>query len=154
MGVRFFGTIFFGKTNFEESEEYLKFCFQFLLANIWIAVVITGLLIAMEWLGLNNIGPPDLQIMELFTVSGMLFIILLRGHKERFYPIALIYAVCCYIEDMSALLFVPQDEFRVIWFYIYFAGSYIILGQSAGVIITAICIPSIIIANAHLAEDL
>ncbi|MEI7605742.1 MAG: GGDEF domain-containing protein [Rhodospirillaceae bacterium] len=152
MGGNFLGRIVFGETRFDENEEYRKFCFQFLLANIWIGVVITGLLIMMEWLGLNSIGPPDLQVMELFTASGMLFILLLRGHKERFYPIALIYAVCCYIEDMSALLFVPQDEFRVIWFYIYFAGTYIILGQTAGVIVTVVCIPSIIIANAHLAH--
>ncbi len=150
--MHFLGTVFFGKVHFEESEEYRKFCFQFLLVNIWIAVVITGILIAMEWLGLNNIGSPDLQVMEVFTISGIIFIMLLRGHKERFYPIAIIYATCCYIEDMSALLFVPQDEFRVIWFYIYFAGTYIILGQSAGLMVTALCIPSIIIANAHLAH--
>lgn len=152
MGTQLIGIIFFGNTRFNESEEYFKFRFQFLLANIWIAAIITALLIVMEWLGLNSIGSPDVQVMQFFTVASMLFIVLLRGHKERFYPIALMYAVCCYIEDMSALLFVPQDEFRVIWFYIYFAGTYIILGQAAGVIVTVICIPSIVIANTYLAQ--
>ena len=152
VGMQFLGKIFFGETCFDEDEEYLKFRFQFLLANIWIGMIITALLIVMEWLGLNNIGPPDIQVMEIFTVSDLLFIVLLRGRKERFYPIALVYAFLCYIEDMSALLFVPQDEFRVIWFYIYFAGTYIILGQTAGVIVTFVCIPSIVIANTYLAH--
>lgn len=152
MGGQRLGRLFFGTARFDESEEYLKFRYQFLLANIWIAVVITGLLIAMEWLGLNAIGSPHLQVMELFTAIGMLFIVLLRGCKKRFLPIALMYAACCYIEDMSALMFVPQDEFRVIWFYIYFAGAYIILGQAAGMIVTFICIPSVVVANAYLAQ--
>lgn len=150
MGAEFLGNMLFGAARFDESEEYLKFRFQFLLVNIWIAVIITGLLIVMEWTGVNAIGRPHVQIMELFTVAGMLFIVLLRGHKARFLPVALIYAICCYIENMSALMFVPQDEFRVIWFYIYFAGTYIILGQAAGVAVTLVCIPSIVIANSYL----
>lgn len=148
----FLGRVFFGEISFSDSEEYFKFRFQFLLANIWIAVVITGLLIAMEWSGLNAIGSPHAQVMEFFTISGAIFIAILRGHKNRFRIIAFSYAVLCYMEDMSALMFVPQDEFRVIWFYIYFAGTYIILGQSAGIIVTALCIPSIVIANAYLSH--
>lgn len=140
----------FGENDFDESEEYRKFCYRFLLANMWIAVIITGILIVMEWAGLNTIGAPHLQMMALFTTSSMLLIVLLRGRKDRYLPIALAYAVACYVEDMSALLFVPQDEFRVIWFYIYFAGIFIILGQRAGVIATVVCIPSIVVANASL----
>jgi diguanylate cyclase (GGDEF)-like protein len=119
---------------------------------MWIAVIITGILIVLEWLGLNTIGAPHLQMMEIFTTFSILLIMLLRGRKDRYLPIAIIYSVVCYIEDMSALLFVPQDEFRVIWFYIYFAGVFIILGQRAGLIATAVCIPSIVIANSSLSH--
>ena len=41
MNGQFLGKIFFGETRFDENEEYRKFCFQFLLANIWIGVAIT-----------------------------------------------------------------------------------------------------------------
>lgn len=105
----------------------------------------------MEWVGANKIGAPHFQVMQIFTITGILFIYLLHGNKKRFMAIALLYAVCCFIEDTSALLFVPQDEFRVIWYYVYFAGTYIILGQTAGVVVTVICIGVIMYVNGLLA---
>jgi diguanylate cyclase (GGDEF)-like protein len=151
MTKKFFNNFFFGEECFDENEEYFKFSYHFLLVNMWFGVVVTALFILIEWLGLNTIGPPHIQMMQIFTTFGALLIIILRGRKDRFFPVALMYAVLCFIEHMSTLLFVPQDEFRLIWFYIYFAGVYIILGQKAGIIVTVLTIPGIIIANGYLA---
>ncbi|CAK0776929.1 GGDEF domain-containing protein [Azospirillaceae bacterium] len=141
------GELFFGNSVFDEKEEYMKFCVRFLLVNMWCGFIFTGMFVVVEWLGINTIGPPNIQVMQTFTILSLLLVFLLRGHKERFRVIALIYAIACYFEYMSALLFVPQDEFRVIWFYTYFAGVYILLGQSAGIVATVITVPSIIIGN-------
>lgn len=152
MLVVFIGRVLFGDARFDEGEEYLKFRYQFLLINIWVAAFITGLLILLEWTGANNIGQPHTGMMTVFTALCALFIALLRGRKDRFLPVAVLYGILCYAEDMSALMFVPQDEFRVIWFYVYFVGTYIILGQAAGVIVTVLCIPSVVLVNAHLSH--
>lgn len=150
MGAKTITNILFGRADFDESEEYLKFRYQFLLVNMWIGAFITGLLIVMEWLAVNNIGAPHMQMMQIFTVSCLLLIFMLRSRKERFFIIAIIYAILCYIEVTSALLFVPQDEFRVIWYYVYFAGVYIILGQAAGVMVTIVSIATVIVVNGVL----
>lgn len=150
MGAKTITNMLFGRADFDESEEYLKFRYQFLLVNMWIGAFITGLLIVMEWLAVNNIGAPHMQMMQIFTISCFFLMIILRGHKDRFAIVAILYAILCYIENTSALLYVPQDEFRVIWFYVYFAGVYIILGQMAGVGVTIICIPTVIFVNGVL----
>lgn len=151
MITKFLENFFFGNSEFDENEEYFKFSYHFLLVNMWFGVIVTALFIVIEWTGLNTIGPPHIQMMQVFTVLGTLLIIILRGRKDRFFSVALMYAVLCFIENMSTFLFVPQDEFRLIWFYIYFAGTYIILGQKAGIVATVLTIPCIIIANGYLA---
>lgn len=74
-------SFFFGDARFDEQEEYLKFCVRFLLANMWFAATVTALLVLIEWLGLNHIGPPHVEIMEIFISLTLSLIILMRGRK-------------------------------------------------------------------------
>lgn len=88
--------------------------------------------------------------MEIFISISLSFILLLRSRKDLFFTVALVYGVVCFGEALSTMLFVPQDEFRLIWFYTNIAGFYILLGQSAGVIVTLLSAVSVLVANPYL----
>ena len=47
----------------------------------------------------------------------------------------------------SAFIFVPQDELRIVWYFLLIGGGYILLGGRAGVAATVLSITLLISAN-------
>ena len=60
------------------------------------------------------------------------------------------YECLCMLENTSALVFVPVDELRIMWFFTNIPCVFILLGQRAGWVITAVTVLGIALGNQHL----
>lgn len=144
------GRLLFGDVRFEASEEYLEFQYKFLCIVILAGAVLTGLLVAGSHSGANRIDPAHVRSMTLFTLGSAAFWLALRGRKRRFLAVGWTYELFCMLEYVSALYYVSEDEFRVVWFLINIPGVYLLLGQRAGLAITAATAAGLAFGNAHL----
>lgn len=142
---------FYGRIHFEQSEEYLEFQFKFLCIILLSGAAFTLLFLLGELLKINRITGTHLYAMSSFTVLSTGLWLQLRGHKERFYPIAWLYETICILEYVSALVYVPWDEMRVLWFFTNIPGVYILLGQRPGLLVTIGTITGLAIGNSYLA---
>ena len=142
--------LLFGRVAFSESEEFQAFRFRFLCIVLVSGAICTALFLIGEHTKVNRIEGPHLVSMSVFTAGALLLWLLLRGQKNRFLPVAWIYEALCLLEYISALLFVPRDELRVLWFLINIPGVYILLGQKAGAAITALTAAGLALGNPHL----
>jgi len=128
----------FGSVSFSDSEEYLEFRFRFLIVVLLTGSLFTAVFIVGDQSGLNPLDSPHLRSMTVFALFAFTLWLMLRGHKERFHHIAWGYLAGCLLEYLSALLLVPDDELRILWFYVNVPGVYILLGQRAGLAVTAL----------------
>ncbi|MBF0273551.1 MAG: GGDEF domain-containing protein [Magnetococcales bacterium] len=103
-----------------------------------------------EGTGVVQLGAIHLGVTQAYFViaSGLLY--WMWGHKERFLPTAWVFAMLGNVQFLSALLFVPHDELRVVWFFLQISGVYIILGQWPGFWNTVGSVAAIHVANPYL----
>ena len=141
----------FGQVSFQDNEEFDEFRFRFLMIVLLAGAVCTGLLIVGDRSSINRIAPLHVRSMLLFTLCSMVLWWLLRSHKERFLPVAVVYETICLLEYVSALIFVSEDELRVLWFMTNIPGVYILLGQRAGAFITGLTLVGLAWGNRYLA---
>lgn len=85
-----------------------------------------------------------------FTSASILLWLALRGRPGSYTWVSWCYETVCVLEYSSALVFVSEDEMRVIWFFTNIPGTYILLGQRAGLIITALTLFGLALGNAYL----
>jgi len=142
--------VVFGRVKFRDTEEFLEFRFRFLIVVMLSGAICTALILAGSHLSLNPIAPAHVKSMTIFTFWATALWIVLRGHKERFQGVAWSYLVLCMLEYTSALIFVPEDELRVLWFLVNVPGVYILLGSRVGALITAITVTGLALGNSHL----
>ena len=140
----------FGKVEFEASEEYLEFQYKFLCIVMLVGALLTGLLLLGSHSEVNRIDPVHVQSMTVFTFGSIVFWLLLRGRKHCFLRVGWPYEIFCILEYVSALYFVSEDEFRVVWFLTNIPGVYLLLGQRAGFVITAATAIGLALGNSHL----
>lgn len=142
--------LIFGKISFPQSEEYDEFRYKFLLVLMLFGALFTALFVAGEYSNLNRIQTPHVLSMQFFTLSALGLYWTLRGHKQRFRAVAWVYEAVCLLEYTSALWFVPQDELRVLWFFVNIPGVFILLGQRTGWVITVLTVICLTISNAWM----
>lgn len=142
----------FGSVEFTESEEYLEFRYKFLIVLMLAAAFLTGLFIVGTLSQINPIGWAHGRMMLFFTTTTLVLWWLLRGSPKRFKSIGWIYECLCMLENTSALVFVPVDELRIMWFFSNIPCVFILLGQRAGWAITTVTIVGIALGNPHLEQ--
>jgi hypothetical protein len=130
--------VLFGDIVVSENTEHQVFLYKLLVVLMVTGAVFTASLVFGSWLQINPIDGPHLHSMQLFTVLVTVLWLSLRGRQRYFIGVAWLYEIICLLEYLSALLFVPQDELRILWFYLNIPGVYIILGKQAGRFITLI----------------
>lgn len=149
-GSTWVGRLIFGDAAFQGSEEYLEFQFKFLCIVILAGALLTGLLVVGSHSGANPIHEAHVRSMTAFTLGSVLFWLLLRGRKGWFRQVAWAYEVFCLLEYTSALYYVSEDEFRVVWFFTNIPGVYLLLGQRVGFVITVLTALGLLLGNAYL----
>ncbi len=97
--------------------------------------------------GLNPLGMIHTTVDYIYSLIALFSIFWLRGSKERYTSAMLIVLTSSLFAFISALLFVPQDEFRIIWFYLLIFAAFITGGVRVGTIFSFLSIGIVIGAN-------
>lgn len=142
--------LLFGAVQFSENEEYQAFRYKLLVLLMVTGALFTALFIAGNATEVNPIRGLHSWSMVIFTSGALLLWLWLRGHPERFWKAAWTYEGLCLLEYTSALVFVPFDELRILWFYVNVPGVFILLGQRAGWFITGGTAVGLVVGNAWL----
>lgn len=133
--------------NFEEQDANWEFKFKVLNSIMLIAMVFSLLFALLNDLGINDIGNIQSKIDYFYSLSCLTLLIILRRSRQYFTVIASIFLVISFFTFFCALLFVLNDEFRIIWLYVLIYITYILLGSKPGIAITIVTLFSVIIAN-------
>lgn len=142
----------FGSVQFSEQEEYLEFRYKFLIVLMLTAALLTGLFILGLVSQINVIGWAHGRMMITF-VTGTLFLwLLLRSSPKRFKRVGWTYEVLSLLESISALIYVPVDELRILWFYTNIPCVFILLGQRAGWAVTGLTMLGFVAGNPYLEQ--
>lgn len=140
----------FGSVQFSEQEEYLEFRYKFLIVLMLTAAALTGLFILGLASQINLIGWAHGRMMITFVTATLVLWLLLRGAPKRFKRIGWTYEVLSLCESASALIYVPVDELRVLWFYTNIPCVFILLGQRPGWVVTVLTMVGFIVGNNYL----
>jgi diguanylate cyclase (GGDEF)-like protein len=89
-------------------------------------------------------------MMITFVTATLVLWLLLRGAPKRFKRIGWTYEVLSLCESASALIYVPVDELRVLWFYTNIPCVFILLGQRPGWVVTVLTMVGFIVGNNYL----
>ena len=140
----------FGSVQFTEQEEYLEFRYKFLIVLMLSAAFLTGLFILGTVSQINIIGWTHGRMMIIFVSLTILIWLLLRNSPGRFKPLGWTYEILSLIESSSALIYVPVDELRILWFYTNIPCVFILLGQKAGWVVTGGTMLGFLVGNQYL----
>lgn len=140
----------FGNAEFAASEEHQEFQYRFLCIVILAGSLLTGLLVLGSLGAMNPIAPDHIRSMTLFTAGSLVFWWSLRGRKHWYLLVAWSYELFCLLEYTSALYYVSEDEFRIVWFLVNIPGVYLLLGQRAGWAVTVLTALGLVLANPQL----
>ncbi len=130
---------------FESTELLLKFRFRLLNTCLLVAISFAFLVGLLHDLGLHNTGDFHSKVNYLYSLSSFGLLIWLRQNKQNFKKVSESLILVSLITFTSALIFVVEDQFRIIWFYIAVFLAYTVIGNRAGVITTLVSIAIIVL---------
>jgi diguanylate cyclase (GGDEF)-like protein len=131
----------------EEKDEYLAFRFR--LFNLIMLVAATFALVfgVMHDLDINPISNFHAKVDYAYSLSTLVLLLMLRKSKSSFNFILPIFIAISFFTFVSALINVPADEFRAIWFYLLVFAVYALGGSAMGLVTTFFSIFAIILVN-------
>ncbi len=132
-----------------EGESYRAFQRNFLNAVLIGVAAITATFVAADWLDLNHLGSVQLRATEIYVLFNLALLVLNRDQR-MYVPVTASVVVISFGLITSALLFVPGDELRVVWYFMAIAGTYILLGRVPGLLSTVASIATIVVVNPRL----
>ena len=141
-----------GGAHFGENEEEAQFRFRFLLVVLINAVFITSVFGLADALGAVQLSPVHRWAVRSSAVLDGLLLLGLWGRRERFQFAVWAHWGLSLGLNVSGLLTVPQDELRVLWFFMHLAGSFMLLGPGAGVFSGGLLWGVAVVANGHSAQ--
>jgi diguanylate cyclase (GGDEF)-like protein len=132
---------------FASDEILLKFRFR-MLNSIMITVAFFAALFALlHDTGINPIGSVHASVDYFYAAVTLLLFLWLRRDKGRYNKAVGGLLLVSLLVFTSALLFVPQDEFRIIWFYLLIFVAYITGGIVTGWLFTLLSIADILLCH-------
>lgn len=147
-----FESLIFGGVEFPEGEEYQRFQFRLLYVLLLMGILFSGLFLLTDRLGVNHLAAEHVRNNTVFFAACIAMTIALHGHKERLLAIAWVYEIASLLIYLSALVLVPDDPMRILWYYINLPAVYIVLGRPAGVGVTLFSFGCIFAANNYISE--
>ena len=132
---------------FTADEDLLRFKFKMLNSIFIIVAFFSALFGLLSDLGMNDIGPIHSKVDYLYSFLTIILILFLRLSKNNYNLTAHSLLIISLMTFTSALVFVPQDEFRIIWFYLLIFVAYMISGKISGILYTLASILIILITN-------
>ncbi|OOZ38672.1 hypothetical protein BOW53_14595 [Solemya pervernicosa gill symbiont] len=130
---------------FDKSEADLVFKFKILNTIMVIAAVFSLLFALLSDLGINDIGEIHAKVDYVYSFISIALLIYIRRSKACYENVAIAFVILSFYVFTSAMIFVPGDEFRLIWYYFVIYITYVLLGERAGVFMTAAVLAAIVI---------
>ncbi len=143
--------VLFGAARFQEREEYLAFQYRFLILVMVCGLVFAGLFLIAALAGWHPLPAGHLWVVTAFlTITGSL-LLALRHERSLYVGVTAGYFLASLAVFASALLQVPENELRVLWFYTSIPSAYILLGTRFGLWSTAALVIGFALVNPWLA---
>lgn len=136
---------------FGEDEHLLQFKFKMLNSIFVIVAFFSALFGLLSDLGINDIGPVHSKVDYLYSFLTIMLVFVLRHSKKNYQPVIHSLLIISLLTFTSALIFVPQDEFRIIWFYLLIFVAYMLNGKTSGLFFTFASI-GIILSSSFFVE--
>ena len=132
---------------FASDETQLQFQFRMLNGMALIVAIFSYIFALLNHFHINYIG--DFQeVVDYFFGSGLLMgLLMLRSSKQSYQRVLYYILTISLLTFTSVLINVPQDEFRVIWFYLLIFVSYNLGGVTTGNIYSALSLAIVIVLN-------
>ncbi|GIU00034.1 hypothetical protein TSL6_05400 [Sulfurovum sp. TSL6] len=132
---------------FTDDENLLQFKFKMLNSIFIIVAFFSALFGLLSDLSINDIGPIHSKVNYVYSFLTIMLIFFLRSSKTNYNLTAYALLIISLITFTSSLIFVPQDEFRMIWFYLLVFVAYMISGKMSGLFFTLASIVVILTVN-------
>jgi diguanylate cyclase (GGDEF)-like protein len=142
----------FGPVRFQESEEYSAFQYRFLTVLMFSSLFFALLFIVAALVDVHPLPRAHVAVIVGFTLATIGLLLFLRAHGERRELVTLMHFAATLVVYVSALLQVPWNELRVLWFYTAIPSAYILLGCRFGLIVTASLVLGFNLVNPLLAQ--
>ena len=142
--------LLFGKVRLPEQEEDQEFRYKLVIVLLVSGACVTGLFVLGTLSSVNPIAPAHQRSMVFFTAASFLLWLWLRGTPARFMQVAWLYEALALWEAASSLMFVSEDELRLLWFFTNVPGVFILLGRPVGWVITLATMVGLAWGNAYL----
>ena len=142
--------LLFGRVRFAEREEDQEFRYKLVIVLLASGAFVTGLFVAGSLSAVNPIASAHQKSMVFFTTASFALWLWLRGTPERFMPVAWLYELLALWEAISSLVYVAEDELRLLWFFTNVPGVFILLGRRVGWAITLATMAGLAWGNAYL----
>lgn len=139
-----------GGSTFAENEEYLEFRFRVLNVILIFGMISSSFFWIADDAGLNAIGHPHVLTMQIHLIVDLICFLTLHNRKHLYYLIGIPYSLFCYWVFISALIWVPQDELRILWFFSNLPATFLLLGTGIGLLATAASMGIVLWINPHL----
>lgn len=133
--------------SFNEDENILQFKFK-MLNSVLLIVAFFGTLVGLFGdLDINDMGPIHSKVNYIYSFLTILLIFFLRLSKKNYETTANFLLAISFFTFTSTLIFVPQDEFRMIWFYFLIFVAYILTNSTQGLFYTVASVGTILLAH-------
>ena len=129
------------------DKELQDFQHSLLKALLSTCFVFSGLFVLGDVTKINVVGSPQVEVTAACVVGCIVMLIALVSRPSLFRPIAAQLICQSFVQFTSALIFVPHDELRIVWYFLLIGGGYILLGKRAGIASTVLSITLLISAN-------
>lgn len=132
---------------FTGDENLLQFKFKMLNSIFIIVAFFSALFGLLSDVGINDIGPIHSKVNYVYSFLTIMLILFLRLSKKNYNLTAYSLLIISLLTFTSSLIFVPQDEFRMIWFYLLVFVAYMISSKMSGLLCTLASIAIILSVN-------
>jgi len=132
-----------------DGDSYRVFQRRFLNTLLIGVTGLSAFFLLADWLDLNHLGAAQSQATGVYLLLN-LGLIALNRDQRMYLPVTVSLTFISFALITSALLFVPGDELRVVWYFMAIAGTYILLGRMPGFLFTVATIATIVVANPRL----
>jgi len=128
--------ILFGRVQFDAYEEYSEFQHHFLGILIFFNMVSSTSFLIANATGANRLPAPDILAIRIHLAVALVAFFLVRNIKRSYRIVAVVFGLVCIYVCAAALIWVPDDELRVLWLFLLPPGFYLLLGRVPGVLST------------------
>lgn len=131
------------------DDGYRVFQRLFLRALLAAAGGVSALFVLADLMGINHLGQTQLLGTVVYCLANLVMLSL-TWRRSLYVPLAAILVLASFAIYTLALVSVPGDELRIVWYFLGIGGSYILLGRRVGLAFTVASIAVILALNPGL----